>query len=97
MWNIVTSRFVTGMMIGFAGAFKHHPLFGFKLNPILRGIALGILTSLPLAIGTMITPVEAISPWTLFWATILMGAIYGAIIDFAATKWGGEGKELLKN
>lgn len=44
----------------------------------------------------MITPIANQNPWNIFFATLIAGGIYGLIIDLAATKWGGEGKELLK-
>lgn len=96
MWTIVLDRFLMGIVIGLAGVYTRHPILGFPFPAWLRGIALGILVSLPLASGGMITPNPDMDPWGIFWATLIAGAIYGLIIDLAATKWGGQGAELLK-
>jgi len=34
-------------------------------------------------------------PWSIFWASLVAGGVYGSIIDMIATKYGGEGKALL--
>lgn len=97
MWTIVTNRMVLGMFVWCAWAYKRHPIFWFKLNTFIRWWTIGAFTSLPLAIGSMITPIEGMSSWSLFWATMMAGVIYGMIIDFCATKWGWEGKKLLES
>jgi len=93
-WCIVVNRFLIGLMIAFAGAFTHHPIFGFKCFPAVRGAILGILVSLVNAIGILTVPSEKM--WMGFWLTIIFGAIYGMIIDIVASKFGGEGKVLLE-
>lgn len=91
MWTIVTNRFAIGLIVGFAGAYTTHPVFGFRLPPYLRGFCLGVFISLSLAAGAMITPTTT---WTIFWATLIAGGIYGSVIDMIATKFGGEGKAI---
>lgn len=95
-WTIVTDRILIGMVIGFAGAFTVHPLFGFAFRPWLRGACLGAMVSLPVAAGSMASPAAGpVSPWMIFFATLVAGAVYGAIIDWVATRVGGEGVSLL--
>lgn len=96
MWTIVTNRLLIGLVVGLAGAYTIHPILRFPLPPFLRGCCLGAITSLPLAIGVMIAPTPGTGVWTIFWLTILAGAVYGLIIDLVATRWGGQGAELLK-
>jgi hypothetical protein len=82
-----------GLVVGLAGAYVVHPVLGFPLPWFFRGFLLGVFTSLPLAAGAMITPSTT---WMIFWATLITGGVYGLIIDFFATKFGGEGKSLLE-
>ncbi|MFH0776864.1 MAG: hypothetical protein V1936_04615 [Patescibacteria group bacterium] len=92
-WTIVWNRLLIGFFVALAGAYKYHPVFGFRFYPALRGIILGALISLALAFGALLTPSDQAVKY--FWLTILAGAIYGLIIDLIATKVGGEGKNLL--
>ncbi|MEO5347016.1 MAG: hypothetical protein H7834_11650 [Magnetococcus sp. YQC-9] len=95
-WSIFTDRLLIGMMIAFAGAFTRHPVLGFPYRPWLRGACLGVMVSLPLAAGAMSGPPQPhASAWMIFWATLLSGAFYGLIIDLVATRFGGQGAELL--
>lgn len=91
MWALITDRMLIGLVVGLAGAYLTHPLFGFPLPWYIRGFCLGVFVSLPLATGAMITPTTA---WSIFWATLIAGGVYGLIIDFFATKFGGEGKAI---
>ncbi|MFA6458614.1 MAG: hypothetical protein WCV72_04495 [Patescibacteria group bacterium] len=92
-WTIVWNRFLIGLVIGFAGAFTRHPVFGFRCPAFLRGIVLGAVVSLALAFGALITPIENAAQ--IFWLTVGVGAFYGLVIDLLATKVGGEGKSLV--
>ncbi|MBF0262670.1 MAG: hypothetical protein HQL97_12655 [Magnetococcales bacterium] len=95
-WSIFTDRLLIGMMIGFAGAFTRHPVLGFPYRPWLRGGCLGLVVSLPLAAGAMSGPPHPhASAWMIFWASLLTGAVYGLIIDLVATRFGGEGIDLI--
>ncbi len=91
MWTILTDRILIGMVVGLAGTYTHHPVFGFPMPWYVRGFCLGVFVSLPLAAGAMMDPNTA---WSIFWATLIAGGVYGLIIDFFATKFGGEGKEI---
>lgn len=96
MWIIIVNRMTIGLVVGIAGVFTRHPMFGFRTPPYLRGAVFGAVVSIGLAIGTFITPASGpYSQTALFWMTILAGAVYGSIIDMIATKVGGEGKDLL--
>ncbi|WP_130471987.1 hypothetical protein [Candidatus Magnetaquicoccus inordinatus] len=94
-WAIVSDRLLIGMVVALAGAYTVHPLLGFSYPPLLRGACMGALVSLPLAAGGLASPASAdLTPWLIFWATLLSGAFYGAIIDWLATRFGGEGMAL---
>lgn len=96
-WLILTDRLLIGYMIGFAGAYVRHPIFGFRCFPWLRGPVLGALVSLPMAFAAFfMTPLPDMSNVTIFWSSLIMGAVFGLIIDLVATKWGGEGKRLVE-
>lgn len=43
----------------------------------------------------MIPNANSVPEWKYFWASLIMGGIYGCIIDVCATKWGGQGKDLI--
>lgn len=95
-WTILTDRILIGVVIAFAGAFTLHPILGFAYRPWLRGACLGVVVSIPVAAGSMGGPAPGpLSPWAIFLATLLAGAVYGAIIDWVATQVGGEGVSLL--
>lgn len=95
MWFIVASRFLTGFMIACVGVYTVHPLLWFKLNALKRGAWIGAITSLPMATGSMIWNGMSEPTWGVFFGIIFAGMIIGMIIDFCATKWGGEGKNLI--
>lgn len=73
-----------------------HPVFRFPIPAWFRGTVLGTFVSLPLAAGAMVAPAAGTDSWSLFWLTLVAGAVYGLIIDVVATKFGGQGAELLK-
>jgi hypothetical protein len=92
MWTIITNRFLIGLVVGLAWAYTTHPVLGFKMPPCVRGFCLGVFVSLTLATGYM---VNASATWTIFWATLIAGGVYGLVIDMLATKFGGEGKDMI--
>lgn len=97
MWFIVASRFLTGFVIWCVGVYTVHPIFGFTLNPFIRWAWLWMITSLPFAVWTQIWSSQWPTPtlWV-FFGVIIAWMIIGMIIDFCATKWWGQGAELLK-
>ena len=97
VWSIIYNRFLIGVVIGLAGFMTKNPIFNFKIPAWLRGIKIGILVSVPMAINSLMIPnMESSELWKIFWMTILAGAIYGLIIDVVASKFGGQGKELIE-
>jgi hypothetical protein len=92
MWTIITNRVLIGLVVGFAWAYTTHPVFEFRIPPYIRGFCLGIFVSLTLASGYMM---NADATWTIFCATLIAGWVYGLIIDILATKFGGEGKDMI--
>ncbi len=95
-WTIVINRIVLGILVGIAGFMTIHPIFKFRCYPFLRGAVFGALISLDMAFGGLIGNPNPETMMTIFWATIIAGSVYGMIIDIIATKFGGEGEELLK-
>ena len=91
MWLIIVNRFTLGFVVGLAGFVTTHPIFGFRMHPLFRGAALGILVSLSLSIGAMMGQDPEMGKQTLIMITVA-GAVIGAIIDFVATKAIGDVK-----
>lgn len=95
-WAIVTDRFLIGVVVALAGVYTTQPVMGFPYPPLVRGSCLGAAVSVPLAAGALHGPTPPeISPWMVFWATLVAGAFYGAVIDWVATRFGGQGRSLL--
>jgi len=91
-YNIIFNRILIGVMVAACGVFSVHPYFGWRLYPALRGGFIGAFISLDIAIGALAIEEDG---KIIFIATIISGAIYGLIIDLVATKFGGEGQDLL--
>ncbi|QFR39346.1 hypothetical protein A9Q91_03875 [Candidatus Gracilibacteria bacterium 28_42_T64] len=89
-----------GVIIGLFGIMKKHPVINMPTPFWFRGIFMGAWLNFVLALfmyDRLVlliqgTTWEGMSP---FWI-ILEGLVIGLIIDYFATKFGGEGKELLK-
>jgi hypothetical protein len=97
MYQIVFNRLLIGLVIAMAGAFTFCPICGMNCKAWLRGLFWGAIVSLDIAIGVYLgTGMDAETMRNIFWMTIGAGAVYGLIIDLVATKFAGEGKELLK-
>jgi len=98
MWNILINRTLIGVLVGCAGFMVKHPVFGFRVHPILRGAIIGAFVSLDMAVGVFMAPDMTIEKMKMiFWGSIGVGSVYGLIIDFIATKIAGEGKVLMKD
>ena len=90
-WYMFSSRVLIGFFVALAGVYTVHPVL--KVNMYLkRGVIIGALLSIPLAASVFF---DEAATWGLFWLIILSGAVYGLIIDFVATKFAGQGRELL--
>ncbi|MBF0425012.1 MAG: hypothetical protein HQL66_04220 [Magnetococcales bacterium] len=95
-WTIMSDRILIGFVVALAGAFTAHPVFGFPFRPWVRGSCMGLLVSVPMATGSLIAPPNPmVSPWVIFFLSLVAGAVYGMIIDWVATRVGGEGAALL--
>ena len=95
-WAIVYNRVLLAIFVVIFGAFTVHPIFKFRLHPIWRGAMAGAIVSLAMSINTLMSPdIAELEITKIFWGTIIAGSIFGAIIDGLATKFGGEGKELI--
>jgi hypothetical protein len=40
MWAIIANRMVIGLTVALAGAYTHHPVFGFAIPWYIRGLAM---------------------------------------------------------
>ena len=92
-WTIVSNRLLIGLFVCIAWVFRYHPVFGCRFHPVLRWACIGAVVSLTLAIGALIQPIQGAT--MIFVSTIVAGIVYGIIIDVLATKFGGEGKDLI--
>lgn len=95
-WAVVTDRFVIGILVGLAGAYLKHPIFGFPIPPALRGGCLGAFASLPLALALMSVSASGNPDWVLSWSILLSGVATGIVADLLGTRFGGQGEKLLK-
>ena len=75
-----------GVMIAFAGFVTYHPILKIRMYPCLRGAVIGALVSLDISFGPFISGMA--NAWSVFAATVIIGAVYGMIIDYVATKRG---------
>lgn len=94
MWNIVFNRFLIWVVIAFSWFIMVHPLLKIRMYPAIRGAVLWAWVSLDIAFGPFISWME--NAMNIFFATIIMWAVYGLIIDIVATKVGGEWEMLLE-
>lgn len=93
MWSIFFNRFVIGFVVALAWFIVVHPLLKFRMYPVCRWACVWFLVSLSLAFGAYSAGGENAS--SIFWATIVLGMIYGLIIDLVVTKVAWEGEVLL--
>jgi len=80
---------IMGTMITFAGVFTWHPLFKMRLHPLIRGALMAAFVHLDYTIYTW--PEQPV-----FWKTMAIAAVFGALIDMMATQMFGEGESLLE-
>lgn len=91
-----------GAMVGLVGVITYHPVLKFQMPYWLRGIAMGAWMNFVLVLllypqlvvlldGFSVGGVSFSNP---FWF-VVEGAILGLIMDWAATKYCGEGKDLV--
>jgi hypothetical protein len=66
-WSIIFSRTLIGFVIGISA---------WKMNYMVHGITLGFIVSIPMALGSL-----AFQDVKAFLATLIMGMIYGFLIE----------------
>ena len=93
MWNFVYNGFLIWIAVFIAWVFTIHPLFKFRFYPEVRGAIMWGLVSLDIAI--LAYNLELAVASKVFWVIILIWVAYGIVIDFVASAFGWEGKELL--
>jgi hypothetical protein len=97
MWGILFNRILIGIVVYLGGVLTYNKILKFRIYPWFRGASLGAIVSIDLAVWSLMTPnMDKSHAWAIFGMTIVMGAIYGSIIDIVATKIGGEGKEIIE-
>ena len=69
-WSIIFSRTLIGFVIGISA---------WKMNYMVHGITLGFIVSIPMALGSL-----AFQDVKAFLATLIMGMIYGFLIELIA-------------
>ncbi len=94
MWSTIINRMTLGIVVALAGTVTRSLFFNIKISPIIRGAKMGMLISLPLALGTLMGT-DADLAQKSFWIVFIAGGVIGMIIDLIITKLTGEGKELL--
>lgn len=87
---VIVNALILGFVITLAGVANRQPVFGFRFHPLLRGAVIGALIHLDFMI-------YAWSDQRVFWSTIIMAAIFGALLDWVATMLFGEGRKLTKD
>ncbi len=93
MWGTITNRMLLGIVVALAGFITHHPTFGFKLPVWARGMKIGFIVSLPMAIGALMST-DAAAAQRGFWLVLVAGTIIGMVIDIIITKLAGDGEKL---
>ena len=78
------------------GVMTSCPVFNKKISAWFRGMKIGFLISLPMALGTFLVNGNAEVINQSFWYIIISGGVIGMIIDLIITKLTGEGKELFQ-
>ena len=94
MWSIIINRMTLGIVVALTGTITRSLFFNFKISPIIRGAKMGMLISLPLALGALMGT-DADLAQKSFWIVFIAGGVIGMIIDLIITKLTGDGKELL--
>lgn len=69
-WSIIFSRALIGFVIGISA---------WKINYMIHGIVLGFVVSIPMALGSL-----SFQGFKIFLGTLIMGIIYGFLIELIA-------------
>ncbi|MBT4277152.1 hypothetical protein HOD96_00170 [Candidatus Falkowbacteria bacterium] len=93
MWSTIANRFTIGVVVAIAGFITKHPMLDLRIPAYIRGAKVGLLISLPLALGALMGPNPELAKQG-FWMVLIFGGIIGMIIDLVITKIAGEGEKL---
>lgn len=97
MWGILYNRVLIGLLVFFSGGINICEKCHIKIWPSIRGFFVGALVSLDLSIWFLLIPeVERFSVLILFFSSIIIGGIYGMIIDVISTRIIGDGMKIEK-
>ena len=87
--GMIINGLVIGTMLTLVGVFTWHPVFKFRIHPIFRGAFISAFVHLGYTIYTW-------PDQPLFWKTMIIAAVFGAVIDQMATQLYGEGEKLME-
>ena len=101
MWATYAHYLLIAIAVMIMGVFTIHPVFKWRLYPVVRGAIIGAFFSLVSAVYSLMINHPLFekhfeAPNEMFWAVVIHGAVLGLILDICGTKFGGEGKDLLK-
>ncbi len=74
--NILTGRVLIGFVIGISAL---------RIHWAINGPLMGLIVGIPAAFGGMMADVEGFTPASMFIATLVMGVIYGFLIEFVTS------------
>ncbi len=80
-WAIALQMILSRMLIGFVIGVSRMSLGHWAVH----GVVMGLIFSIPLSFGSFLAAGSGFSPITLFLMTMLMGAIYGFLIELITT------------
>jgi hypothetical protein len=74
--QIISSRILIGLAIGVSSL---------KMPWVIHGLLMGTLFSFPMAFSGLMAAVPGFSPSAMFMSTVLMGTIYGFLIELVTS------------
>ena len=74
--NIFTGRVLIGFVIGISAL---------KMNWAIHGALIGLIVSIPASFGAMMGATARYGKWELFVMTLVMGIIYGIVIELVTS------------
>ncbi|MBW6516250.1 MAG: hypothetical protein K0B81_06515 [Candidatus Cloacimonetes bacterium] len=74
--NILTGRILIGFVIGISAL---------RIHWAINGPVMGLIVGIPAAFGGMLADVEGFTQMSMFMATLVMGIIYGFLIEFVTS------------
>ena len=74
--NIFAGRILIGFVIGISAL---------RIHWAINGPLMGLIIGIPAAFGSMLGDVEGFTPASMFTASLVMGVIYGFLIEFVTS------------